>query len=73
MKKILSPLIVEYYEEYKVTTSVASAMSALAEETVTFSYGIEYGMGDDAKGLSVQEVQDFLNFTVDGFILISFE
>ena len=31
-------------------------MSASSEDTVTFTSGIECGMGDDAEGLSDQEV-----------------
>ena len=51
LKKILSPLLVEYYEKSKATTDVSAAMSALTEYTVTFSSGIEFGMGDDSEGL----------------------
>ena len=55
-KTILSPLLVEYYEKAKATTDVAAAISASSEDTLTFSYGIECGMGDDDEGLSDQYV-----------------
>ena len=56
MKIILSPLIVEYYEKSEAPTDVAAAMSASAEDTVTFASGIECGMGEDAEGLLAQDV-----------------
>ena len=56
LKTVLSPLLVEYYEKSKATAYVAAAMSALEEDTVTFASGIDFGMGDDAKGLSAQDV-----------------
>ena len=56
LKTILSPIIVEYYEISKAPTNVAAAMSASAEDTVTFASGIECGMGDDSEGLSAQDV-----------------
>ena len=55
-RKILSPLLVEYYEKSKATTDVAAAMSALEEDTVIFASIIECGIGDDAEGISAQEV-----------------
>ena len=62
LKTILSPLLVEYDEKPKATTDVAAAMSAQSEDTVTFLSGIECGIGDDAEGLSAQEVQDLFTF-----------
>ena len=56
LKTILSPLLVEYYEKYKSTTDAAAVLSALSEENVTLASGIECGIGDDAKGISAQEV-----------------
>ena len=45
-----------YYEKFKVTTDIATSVSASVEYTVTFASGIECGMGDDVEGLSAQEV-----------------
>ena len=56
LKKILSPLLVEYYEKVKATNNFAAAMYASAEDTRTFASEIECGTGDDAEGLSAQEV-----------------
>ena len=56
MKTTLYPLLVEYYEKSKAPTDVVAAMSALVENTITFASRIEFGMGDDAKGLSAQDV-----------------
>ena len=56
LKTILSPLLVEYYEKSKATTDFDAAMSASAEDTRTFASEIECGTGDDAEGLSAQEV-----------------
>ena len=55
LKKILSPLLAEYYEKSRSTTDVAAAMSTLAEDTAIFTSGTECGMGDHAEGLSAQE------------------
>ena len=62
LKKILSPLLVEYDEKSRTTTDVASAMSALAEDTIQFASGIECGMGDNAEGFSAQEFSDLFTF-----------
>ena len=56
LKKILSPIIVGYYEKNKATTYVAAAMYVLEEDTIKFVYVIECGMGDDAEGLSYKDV-----------------
>ena len=55
LKTILSPLLVEYYEQAKATEDVAAAMSASANGTLVFATGIECGLGDDAVGLSAAE------------------
>ena len=46
----------EYDEKSKATTDVAATMSTSAENIVTFTSGIEYGLGDDDGGLSAQDV-----------------
>ena len=46
----------EYYEKVKATNNFAAAMYASAEDTRTFASEIECGTGDDAEGLSAQEV-----------------
>ena len=56
MKTILSPILVEYEEKSKATMDVAAAMSAWEEDTITFTSGIGCGMGDNAEGISSQEV-----------------
>ena len=56
IKTILSPLLVEYDGKSIAPTDVVVAMSASAKETATFASGIECGIGDDADGLSAQDV-----------------
>ena len=55
LKSILSPLLVEYYEQAKATEDVAAAMTASANGTVVNATGIECGAGDDAEGLTAAE------------------
>ena len=55
LKTILSPLLVEYYEQAKATEDVAAAMSASANDTLVFVTGIECWLGDDAVELSAAE------------------
>ena len=55
MKKILSPLLVKYYEEAKATMYVAADIYSSTEDTVIFTSVIECGMGDDAEGLSARQ------------------
>ena len=62
LKKILSPLLVEYYEKSKATTDVVADIYTSEQDTVTFTSGIECGMGDDAEGLSARDVQDLFTF-----------
>ena len=40
LETIMSPLIVEYYEKFKATTDVTTAMSVSAEDSEEFSSGI---------------------------------
>ena len=55
LKTILSPLLMEYYENEKATMNVSAAISASAEETVKFTSILGCGIGDDAEGQSAQE------------------
>ena len=56
LKTIISPFLVEYYYKYNATTDVAAAMYSSSEDTVTFAFGIECGMGEDYEGLSAWNV-----------------
>ena len=69
LKTIMYPLLMEYCEKDKATADVAAIISASAEGTVTFMSVIEYGMGDDAEGISAQDFYYFLQFIVYSFIL----
>ena len=55
LKTILSPLLVEYYEQAKATEDVTTTMSVSANGTLVFATGIECGLGDNVVELLAAE------------------